>query len=1136
MKIVVLFAFYLISIQVAYSQIRINEICSSNSESLYDEDSETPDWIELYNYSNKPVNLSDWSISDQTEYSNAWQLPDTTIQPGQFFLIYASGKGRYTSGYYAMNMKSRNSITNFDYYEEYRYRYKEIVGDFSSTLEIKSMNNEKLWGLVGLKIQDTLSDVTNFFSTFATAKEKGGYFAYKREKKSDYSSYIPLYGVVNLPYSKIGLDRRGDTLFTYYYNRLGEIYKQEKYPNFLPEKIYWGVSVSSENPDLYGQFVVDNLVLDGDTIDINSLKVHEETTSEAAGYDYDYNECHSDFSIKGGETIYLYSESNIVDSVETSETASDITDVYYESNWGITDLPTPGLANTSIYLGRVPKPIIEYENGVVTIKSDEDTDVYYTLDGSLPNKSSEKYVSELYLEDNSKLITAIATKKESLSSFPVLKTNKSEFDNKGFPIVTLAADSVDFWGQYGLFSDFAKNIELKIDSRIEIITSEKIINENVNIKIHGNTSRLLPQKSFRVYADNKKGNGYIENNYFKDTDVRIYDQIVVRNGGTDWRELHLRDAFASILAKKIKGQISASYQASIAFLNDEFYGLLNIRERIDDDFISEFYGVDDETINYYEDNGVFIKGDYWAYNNYKDFINNNDFTTHDSYDVIDSLVDIENFIGYTALEIFGVNHDWPWKNVKIVQVPQIDNRFRYIVHDMDWSFGLNNFSPWDNKLKLILDESNDDFSNIFKSLLSNDQFKIEFINRYCDLMNTVFLPKNLNQLLDSLANNIRPIIPLQQELWPESVVNWEDELLEMKRFINERPYYAIRYLDNELNNTSGIALLNLTSFPNNAGSFRVNTLTIDESQWSGKYLQKVPVTITALPKHGYKFKKWNIDSLGTSASISTTLSEIMNIKAIYEERDPTAEKRNLVINEIMYNADKENDTKDWIELYNAGTESVNLIGWSMIDEDDTHTPFVISNDVIIEPDEYIIFTRNKTDFEALIDIENQVIGDFDYGFGGNDIVILKDAQGNTHDSVNYDNNLPWPEGADGTGYTIELINPFLDNNVASNWEISQPELGTPGLINSVYDDSISSISINADEAEVDFVDNQLFVFSKQPIESLKLFDVNGRNISIEYKISIYRAESDLNHISDGLYFVNIKYLNGNEETLKLIVD
>ena len=1135
MKIVVLFAFYLISIQVAYSQIRINEVCSSNSESLYDEDNETPDWIELYNYSDNPVNLSNWSISDQNNQNNAWQLPDTTIQPGQFFLIYASGKGRYTSGYYAMHMKSRNSITNFDYHEEYRYRYKEIIGDFRSTLEIKSMNNENLWAVAGIKIQDTLSNISTFFSTFATAKEKGGHFAFKRDTKADYPSWIPLYGIVNLPYSKIGLDRKGDSLYTYYYNRLGEIYKKVTYPNFLPEKIYWGVSVSSENPDIYGQFVINNLVLDGDTIDINTLDVHEETTSEA-GYDYNYNECHSDFSIKGGETIYLYSESNIVDSVETSETASDITHVYYEGEWGITDDPTPGFANTSIYLGRVPKPLIEYENGVVTIESKEDTDVYYTLDGSLPIKSSEKYVSELYLEDDSKLITAIATKKESLNSFPVFKTNKSDFENKGFPIVTLSADSVDLWGQYGLFSDFAKNIDLKIDSRIEIITSDKIINENVNIKIHGNTSRLLPQKSFRVYADNKKGKGYIENKYFKDTDVSIYDQIVVRNGGTDWKELHLRDAFASILAKRIKGQISASYQPSLAFLNDEFYGLLNLRERIDDDYISELFEVDDDNINYYEDNGHFIKGDFWAYNKYKEFVILNDFTSQNSYIVIDSIIDIENFIGYTSLEIFGVNHDWPWKNVKIVQVPQIDNRFRYIVHDMDWSFGLNNFSPWDNKLKLILDESNDDFSNIFKSLLTNNQFKIEFINRYCDLMNTVFLPENLNQLLDSLANNIRPIIPLQQELWPESVVNWEDELLEMKRFINERPYYAIRYLDNELNNTSGIALLNLTSFPSNAGSFRVNTLTIDESQWSGKYLQNVPVTITAVPKIGYKFKKWNIDSLGSSASITTTLAETMNIEAIYEELDPTADTVLIVINEIMYNADKDKDTKDWVELYNAGKISVNLNGWSMIDEDDTHTPFVIGNDVIIEPNEYIIFTRNKNDFEALINIENQVIGDFDYGFGGNDIVILKDAQGNTHDSVNYDNDLPWPEGADGTGYTIELINPFLDNNIAGNWEISQPELGTPGLINSVYDDSITGIKTESGNSAIDFIDKKLTVRSDIGIAKIRLFDISGKMLNIDFTINYNIAEADLNVVNKGLYLLSIVYESGREETVKLIVN
>ena len=43
--------------------IRINEVVSSNSI-YFDEDGDTPDWIELYNYGTQSVNLSNWTLSD----------------------------------------------------------------------------------------------------------------------------------------------------------------------------------------------------------------------------------------------------------------------------------------------------------------------------------------------------------------------------------------------------------------------------------------------------------------------------------------------------------------------------------------------------------------------------------------------------------------------------------------------------------------------------------------------------------------------------------------------------------------------------------------------------------------------------------------------------------------------------------------------------------------------------------------------------------------------------------------------------------------------------------------------------------------------------------------------------------------
>ena len=57
------------------------------------------------------------------------------------------------------------------------------------------------------------------------------------------------------------------------------------------------------------------------------------------------------------------------------------------------------------------------------------------------------------------------------------------------------------------------------------------------------------------------------------------------------------------------------------------------------------------------------------------------------------------------------------------------------------------------------------------------------------------------------------------------------------------------------------------------------------------------------------------------------------------------------------------------------------------------------------------------------------------------------------DRVEYKDSYPWPTEPDGNGPTLELINPDFANEIANAWGFSI-ENGTPGIINSVYSDSL----------------------------------------------------------------------------------
>lgn len=1123
----------LLLISQSTAQIRINEVCASNSESLYDEDSDTPDWIELYNYSDEPQNLSTWKISDKPDSEKAWQFPDTTLNPNEYLIVYASGKNKVGTTKFSMKSKSYGSIVPFNNRDAYRYRYKQLSGDFHSELSIKSMRNEGVWSLCGIHIRADLSDTTNFFGMFAGSKDKGGFFNYWRDTILHIPKYKALYGNINLPYTKVTLTRKNDSLYCSYIDRDGNEGYKESYQNFLPNNILIGVSVSSFNENQFSEFILDSFLINDIYTDILSLDLYEVNYKEN-GVDKYYNELHTDFSIKDDESIYLYKASELKDSVKLLPMTGDVSNIITEENiWKITDITTPGNINGKGYLRRIAKPKISYSNGFVKITGADNSEIRYTLDNSTPTYESLNYNSNTQLNINSTTVVKAKVYKDGyLPSFvqsELIRVNEPEFK---LPIISISADSIDLWGNYGILNSIYNSPK---KATFNYYHDNTLISNNTLIKVHGQSSRHLPQKSFRIFSDLISDYSRINNELFNNS-LDEYDQLVLRNSSQDWNSLFLRDAFNTVIASNLRNQIFAKYRPVILYLNSNFYGLINLRERIEDEFLSNKFNIDDKSINFFENNGVIVRGDY---NQYIGFINKFRLNSEMSYDEIDSTIDIENFIDYSLLYIYSINSDWPALNVKLFNSKEGDRKFRYIVNDLDVTYGYSSDKYNFEKLNSVLQDTVNDYSIVFNGTIRNKIIKSQFLTRAADLVNSVFKPDKMNFILDSLTNQIRDYIPLQQQRWEGSCLNWEEKIEEMKVFLDERPEYFMKNLNFHINNDEGLTKIYLSTYPINSGTFKVNTITVDTSEWSGRYFQTLPITITAIPKHGMKFVKWNHDSLGTEPTITTTLPELIELEAIYEKINLNEQERSIIINEIMYNADKDQDTKDWIELYNAGTKEVNLKGWSIIDEDTSHTEFVIDDDYLIKPDEYIILTRESTEFEKFINISNRIFGDFDFGIGGNDIIRLIDSDGVTHDSVNYDNDTPWPDNADGTGFTIELINPILDNNIGSNWKVSKYELGTAGEINSNYDSIKTSVNENVERRSYNLFQSgrNITIAPNYEIINYNIYNITGKNmkdlvISHPNKNNIY---IDLEDLERGIYFLHLQFKN-KEEFIKLLLN
>lgn len=528
-----------------------------------------------------------------------------------------------------------------------------------------------------------------------------------------------------------------------------------------------------------------------------------------------------------------------------------------------------------------------------------------------------------------------------------------------------------------------------------------------------------------------------------------------------------RDGFITSLADGL-GFDYQKYRPSVIYLNGEYWGIHNIREKVNEHFIASNHYLDTENIDLLEFNGEAIHGTNTDYLNLLNYIENNDMNDPLVQNALENWIDIDSYMQYEAVQIFVDNRDWPGNNIKFWRDHRVGGKWRWILYDTDFGFGI-----WDpgaftfNTLEFALDPYGPGWPNppwstfLFRQMMENDHFKHVFINTYCDLINTIFQPDHLLDHLDLITSKIQDQIPTHQDRWynngnwPNSALNWAYKISVMQDFSNNRQTYARIHIRNEFN-LPNIALVNLHIEPEGSGIIQLNTLEISESEWNGYYFPTVPIAVRAFPNDGFQFSEWT-EFPDSSATMILQITDPFTLTAVFETSDLTP--GTVVINEINYNSSDDFDPEDWIELHNPGETAINISGWAMKDDDNEHV-FVIPEETIIEPGEYLVLAKNLDQFITNSPNINNVIGSFEFGLsGGGDQVRIYNTAGMLTDSVEYDDDAPWPIEPDGNGPTLELINASLDNSLVENWSASYEEHGTPGGINSTYQD-LSSIEIS----------------------------------------------------------------------------
>lgn len=508
-----------------------------------------------------------------------------------------------------------------------------------------------------------------------------------------------------------------------------------------------------------------------------------------------------------------------------------------------------------------------FYNKNITIElftSEKNCEIYYTLDGSEPYLSSSRYSVPFSLSDatnNRNVLSAIPTsprwkppvgnlsKGIILRAIVVDKYNyKSEeliksffvFDdtNKRYslPVISISLNEKDFFGfNKGIYvlgkrytdkdNYIDKNIPLNLpwweypanyllrgndaerEAHIEFFENDGHLGfeSNVGLRINGNATRGFAQKSLRVSFRKKYGNSNLIYDLFDENTNHTYHSFILRNSGNDWDKTMFRDAFMQSLMKNSFVDIQ-DYRASIVFINGEYWGIHNIRERFDEFYLSEKYNLNPDSVTILELGGDILSGDKSekrAFLDLIEFVKNNDLSIDKNYKYIESKIDLKSFSDFVIANVYFCNSDWPnnnvkfWKyNSKVDSIGAKDGKWRWMLYDTDWGFGYNNLSKPESNL-LEKAKSVGSVGVFFAGLIRNKQFVNFFLNRFKFHLNTSFNTKNVLVKINQFKNILKPEIQEHINRWRAigSYTAWLENIEILNDFAIKRPQIQIQQLN-----------------------------------------------------------------------------------------------------------------------------------------------------------------------------------------------------------------------------------------------------------------------------------------------------------------------------------------------------
>ena len=657
------------------------------------------------------------------------------------------------------------------------------------------------------------------------------------------------------------------------------------------------------------------------------------------------------------------------------------------NEWGWTAEPTPDASNaTSTFCTERSEAPTVTDGGLfdderrVVVRAAQGAAIYYTTDGTTPTpQQGELLRTHMLHVTETTTYRFRAYEDGKLPSEVVARTYLKREREHLLPIVYVSCPDEylydDSIGVYvrgvngrtgnGQSSPVNWNMDWNRPVNFQYMVpgqDDMVFNQDVDFRISGGWTRANNPKSFKLKADRVyEGKNTMDYPFFPNKPYIRNKALQVRRGGND-SGARIKDAALHEIIRRSGIDLDVmSYQPVVHYINGRYMGLINLREPNNKDFGFANFGISKDDMEIYEQSPD--SGAYMMLGSSQTLLHLYDLSADCAdaavYDEICSLVDMDEFMNYMAAELYLGSWDWPDNNLKAYRKAP-DGRFRVTFFDLDAAFGTDgrgmdeegeisvggNTFRWIDGMQwhrydYIYDTAERRYGEIkfctfFMNLMQNADFRRKFAATFC-LMGSVFDPERTSAILDELGDRVRPT--MSQE-WASPDGSLEEIRSKLKNRGASMTKQMKQYERMQLTDVTP-QKVHLRADTEGCNIY-VNDVLVPYGEYSGELF--APVRLKAEPRGGNRFIGWRYagDTQYITGNLELDLPAGTNldIEACFGRMTRSERRRKGIaevsINEVMATNDiYQNDyfkRSDWLELYNATGDTIDLEGWYLSDD------------------------------------------------------------------------------------------------------------------------------------------------------------------------------------------------------------